>query len=127
MAADTGAAADVTHAVTNGLTQALTGMAVAFSNSLVGIVSAVVLTVLGVVSNVTDRRTALMVQIETYLDRRLPAPARARGDAAAFSESVARLDGAVARFDAALQRFSADTKDLREIQLVVSVKPGGKG
>src|SRR5208283_5233551 len=45
-----------THAVTSGLTQALTGMAVAFSNSLVGIVSAVVLTVLGVVSNVTDRR-----------------------------------------------------------------------
>ena len=127
VAADTGAAVDVTHAVTNGLTQALTGMAVAFSNSLVGIVSAVVLTVLGVVSNVTDRRTALMVRIETYLDRRLPVLPRAQGDAAAFSESVARLEGAVARFDAALQRFSADTKDLREIQLVVSVKPGGKG
>ena len=35
-----------------GLTQSLTGMSVAFSNSLVGIVSAVVLTIVGVVSNV---------------------------------------------------------------------------
>ena len=71
MSADTGAVADVTQAVTHGLTDALAGMAVAFSNSLVGILSAVVLTVLGVLSNVTDRRTALMVQIETYLDRLL--------------------------------------------------------
>jgi len=126
VATDTGGAADVTHAVTNGLTQALTGMAVAFSNSLVGIVSAVVLTVLGVVSNVTDRRTALMVRVETYLDRRLLPPVRGNREAAVFSESIARLEGAVARFDAALQRFSADTKDLREVQLVVSLKPGVK-
>jgi hypothetical protein len=46
-------------------------MAVAFSNSLVGILSAVVLTMLGVLSNVSDRRTAVMIQIETYLDRML--------------------------------------------------------
>jgi hypothetical protein len=131
VSADPGAAADVTHAVTGGLTQALTGMAVAFSNSLVGISSAVVLTVVGVLSNVTERRNALMVQLETYLERRLPAPAPAPstsvGDAAAFHESVARLEGTVARFDAALQRLSADTKDLREIQLVVALKSGGKG
>lgn len=128
VSADTGAAADVTQAVTGGLTQALAGMAVAFSNSLVGIVSAVVLTVLGVVSNVTDRRTALMVQIETYLDRLMPGPPAVRGDTAAsvaaFGHSVARLEGAVVRFESALQRFSASTKDLREVQLVVALKPG---
>ena len=73
-APDTGVTADVAQAVTHGLTEALAGMAVAFSNSLVGILSAVVLTVLGVVSNVTDRRTALMIQLETYLDRLLPEP-----------------------------------------------------
>ena len=128
VSADTGAVADVTQAVTHGLTDALTGMAVAFSNSLAGILSAVVLTVLGIVSNVTDRRTALMIQIETYLDRLLPAPGKARTDAAAslmgFSESVARLEGAVVRFESALQRFAASTKDLREVHLVVGLKSG---
>jgi hypothetical protein len=128
VAADTSAAADVTQAVTHGLTQALAGMAVAFSNSLVGIFSAVVLTVVGVLSNVTDRRTALMVQIETYLDRVLPVPAPANIDTAAavtgFGESVARLEAAVVRFESALQRFAASTKDLREVQLVVALRPG---
>jgi len=68
VAGDPGALADVTQGVTSGLTQALSGMAVAFSNSLVGIGSAVVLTVLGVFTNLTDRRVALMVRIEAYLD-----------------------------------------------------------
>jgi hypothetical protein len=131
VSADPGAAADVAQAVTHGLSEALTGMAVAFSNSLVGILSAVVLTALGVVSNVTDRRTALMVQIETYLDRLLSARLAARRDAtssvAGFIESVTRLEGAVARFDSALQRFSDSTKDLREVQLVVALKSGAGG
>jgi hypothetical protein len=125
---DSGGVADVAQAVTHGLTNALTGMAVAFSNSLVGIASAVVLTVLGVVNNIADRRTALMIQIEVYVDRWLSsrAPTRANpGDpVAGFSESVMRLEGAVARFDAALQTFAANTKDLREVQLVVALKPG---
>ena len=128
VSADTGALADVTQGVTHGLTDALMGMAVAFSNSLVGILSAVVLTALGVVSSVTDRRTALMVQIETYLDRVLPSPVAARDDTASsvgsFGASVARLDGTVARFEAALQRFAADTRDLWEVHMVVALKPG---
>ena len=121
---DSSATADVSQAVTHGLTQALAGMAVAFSNSLVGIVSAVVLTVLGVVSNVSDRRTALMVQIETYLDRVAPTPA-AQPEAASvagFGASVARLDETVARFESALRTFAARTKDLKEIELVVALK-----
>src|SRR4051812_17763304 len=63
--------ADVTQSLTTGLTQALSGMSVAFSGSLFGIVSAIVLTVFGVFSNLTDRRTALMVQIEAYVDHAL--------------------------------------------------------
>jgi hypothetical protein len=126
VAADSGAAQDVAVAVTHGLTQALGGMAVAFSNSLVGIGSAVALTVLGVVNNPTDRRTALMIQVETYVDRLFstaPRPADTVGAVGAFGESVARLEGAVARFESALQRFSASTKDLREVQLVVALRP----
>jgi hypothetical protein len=128
---DAGAGADITQAVTHGLTQALSGMAVAFSNSLLGIGSAVILTVLGAVWNITDRRTALMVQIETYLDRLLPAPPAPRGEAATlvegFSASVARLEGTVVRFESALRSLSASTKDLREVQLVVSLKPRDGG
>jgi hypothetical protein len=127
VSADPGATQDVAVAITHGLTQALGGMAVAFSNSLVGIASAVVLTVFGVVNNPTDRRTALMIQVETCVDRLFSkAPARG-GDTAgavgAFGESVTRLEGAVARFESALQRFSASTKDLREVQLVLALKP----
>lgn len=128
VSADTGGTQDVALAITHGLTQALGGMAVAFSNSLVGIGSAVALTLIGIVNNPTDRRTALMIQIENYVDRLLSTgPARreaADGAVGAFGESVARLEGAVARFESALQHFAASTKDLREVQLVVALKPG---
>jgi len=123
---DSGAVGDVTQALTIGLTQALGGMAVAFSNSLLGVGAAVVLTVLSVLNNVTDRRTALMVRVETLVDRLLPHRARAGGQAgptAAFADAVTRLETTVSRFDAALQRFAADTNNLRDVQLVVSVKP----
>jgi hypothetical protein len=128
VSADVGPVADVATTMTHGLTQALGGMAIAFSNSLVGIGSAVVLTVLGVVNGVTDRRTALMIRLETYLERLAPARPPSRGGAGAavdaFGASVARLEGAVARFESALTHFSASTKDLREVQLVVALKPG---
>jgi hypothetical protein len=121
---DAGTAAGVAENVTTGLTQALSGMVVAFSNSLVGVGSAVILTVLGVLSNLTDRRVALMIRIETYLDRRFAgsAPAAAggrRGDAIersvdALGQTVERLESVVERFDAALQAFSTSTREFSE-------------
>jgi hypothetical protein len=129
VSADPSTAADITQAMTRGLTEALAGMAVAFSNSLLGIGSAVALTILGVLNNPTDRRTSLMIQIETYLDRHLAAKFSHRTDpssaVAGFGESVARLESTVARFEAALRGFAASTKDLREVELVVALKPGG--
>jgi hypothetical protein len=122
VSADAGAGADVTGAVTTGLTHALSGMAVAFSNSLLGILSAVILTVLGVFSNVTDRRVALMLQLETYLDRLLSttgvtAAQRATapvGSVAAFRDAVARLDEVVARFESGLSSFSASSSEFHQ-------------
>ncbi len=67
-----------------------------------------------------------MVRIETLVDRLLPRRATAGGDAgsvAGFAEAVARLDSTVTRFESALQRFAADTNDLKDVQLVVSLKP----
>jgi hypothetical protein len=124
VASDSSPVSDVGQAVTHGLTQALAGMAVAFSNSLVGVGSAVGLTLLGIVNNVTDRRTALMVQIEAYLDRVLATRSTPSTDfrgLAGFAQSVARLEGAVSRFEAALQGFATRTKDLREVKLVVAL------
>jgi methyl-accepting chemotaxis protein len=126
---------DIANSLTTGLTQALSGMSVAFSGSLFGIVSAIVLTVFGVFSNLTDRRTALMVQIEAYLDHAFgaaagdatfapsPRPSAVSGDekleriVVDFGQSVARLEGAVADFDAALQKFANSTRDFREFNL----------
>jgi hypothetical protein len=117
VAAEASTMTDVTQGVSQGLTSALSGMAVAFSNSLVGVLSAVILTVLGVLANVSDRRTSVMIQLETYLDKVLPrttAAAPAGSMAPGFGESVARLDGAVARFEAALQAFATTTGDFHE-------------
>ncbi len=127
VAGDAGGVADIAQGVTTGLAQALSGMAVAFSNSLVGIVAAVILTVLNVFSNLTDRRVALMLRIETLLDRALaersPVPrnrvAAPRTDGldrtvAAFDDAVGRLESVVARFDSALHAFSTSTRDFTE-------------
>ncbi len=130
ISSDAGGVVGVTASVTTGLTDALSGMAVAFSNSLVGVGSAVVLTVLGIFSNPTDRRVALMIRLEAYLDRRLSASEPAAGlsdrtprgrsgealerSVTRFGESVERLDAVVARFDSALQTFSTSTRDFTE-------------
>jgi len=113
--AETGVGTDVAQGVSQGLTNALSGMAVAFSNSLVGILSAVILTVLGILSNVSDRRTAVMSQIETYLDRiRLRSVASSTSEIEGFGDSMALLDGAVVRFESALRTFANTTKDFHE-------------
>jgi len=132
------AAGDVTEVVTKGLTQSLSGMSIAFSNSLFGIGAAVILTLLSVLFNVTDRRTAVMVHIETYLDRRLAGrPSQPAvlppdvvdgvsiGVGAAglarivddFDGSVAKLEKAVLRFESALQAFATNTRDFKEFNL----------
>jgi hypothetical protein len=130
LAADSGAGADISQAITLGLTNALSGMAIAFSNSLLGVLSAVVLTVLSVLHNVTDRRTALMLRVETYVEGLLSRPGGTDGAAipvADFGAAVHRLEAVVARFEASLLRFAASTNDLREMHLVIALKPGDRG
>jgi hypothetical protein len=116
VAGDAAAAADIAQGVSQGLSHALAGMAVAFSNSLLGVLSAVVLTLVGIWSNVADRRASVMVQIETYLERVLPRRAATFAGAGpgGFGDGMARLDAALARFESALQRFAATTGDFHE-------------
>ncbi len=117
VAVETGANTDITQGVTQGLTSALSGMAVAFSNSLLGVLSAVILTIVGVLSNVADRRTGVMVQIEAYLERMLPQVGATRAHAMAGTgagEAMTRLDGTVVRFETALQNFAKSTRDFHE-------------
>jgi hypothetical protein len=134
VSSDVDVSSDVNQSVTQGLTHALSGMSVAFSNSLFGILSAVVLTILGVLSNVTDHRTRVMVQIENHVDRMLALESQVAGEIIPsrstalaprplanvvedFGQSILRLENAVADFDAALQRFAANTRDFREFNL----------
>jgi hypothetical protein len=138
---DVAGVTDLTQSLTRGLTEALAGMSVAFSTSLFGIAAAIVMTLVGVVSSPAERRTALMVRIEHYLDNELAAdsagdsdepPWLARGAAeestrhvtlelartvASFGHSVVQLEGVVARFESALSGFSATTRDFREFNL----------
>jgi hypothetical protein len=136
VSADANGGADIVQGLTQGLTQALSGMSVAFTCSLFGIMSAVIMTLLSVFLNVTDMRVALMVEIEAYLDGavlridperpgtapRVPASAAnialvlqqmERG----LSASVSQLHGAVGQFEAALSAFSTTTRDFREFNL----------
>jgi hypothetical protein len=133
-------AAEVTASLTQGLTETLSGMSVAFTSSLFGIVSAVLMTLLGVFFNIADRRLEVTVQIENYLDNAFLTGARVslgegsaqasragmastRSDARVesmvhgFGESVSRLSGAVASFEAALVNFSSTTRDFQEFNL----------
>jgi hypothetical protein len=132
---DGAANTEITESLMTGLAQALAGMSVAFSASLFGIVAAIIMTLVGVFANVTDRRVALMVQIEAFLDNELQsvpraAPAGMPGRAAVgmhaatsqelermlsgFGASVEQLQQSVAQFEAALLNFSATTRDFRE-------------
>jgi hypothetical protein len=133
---DVTAAAELTTSLTRGLTDALSGMSVAFSTSLFGISAAIIMTLLGVFTNVADRRNALMVQIESYLDNVLLGPLRNAGSdqarlgkagapsgeglerlVAGFGQSVARLEGAVEHFESALKTFSGSTREFQEFNL----------
>jgi len=132
------AAGDITESLTRGLTQALSGMSLAFATSLFGIAAAIVMTLAGVFFNVPDRRTAFMVQLEDYLDNVLLAAHRPAAEAGAgagravavgpagaaleplvarFGQSVAALEAAVGHFGEALRTFSGTTRDFREFNL----------
>jgi hypothetical protein len=112
-------------------------MSVAFSTSLFGIVSAIVMTLLGVFLNVADRRMAVITQIEAYLDNVLLGTLRAQAAGAAgvgqagaalsdarleqmvvnFGQTVGRLEGVVQTFEGALSKFATSTRDFQEFNL----------
>ena len=89
LAADSGTV-DITQALTVGLTDTLAGMSVAFTSSLAGIAAAILLTLLNVLLNIASARTALMLQIETYLERVLGAEL---GRAPGLAADLIAVDG----------------------------------
>lgn len=139
ISADSTQTVELTQSLTKGLTEAVSGMSVAFSTSLFGILAAIVLTLVGVFWSVTARRLSVMVQIEKYLDNVLlgaargapphvAVPADAAGAnafvadrldrlVAGFGQSVSELQGTVTRFENALQAFATTTRDFREFNM----------
>ena len=121
VSADPGAAADVTQTVTHGLSQALTGMAVAFSNSLVGILSAVVLTALGVV-----RLRTLDGEIQAGRSQLAVSQATLQQQQAVIVDTNRQLDSVRARLqDIAVLRLSVLTKLKQAIESQLA--PGDAG
>lgn len=143
LAADSGTV-DITQALTVGLTDTLAGMSVAFTSSLAGIAAAILLTLLNVLLNIASARNALVLQLETYLERLLAgelahAPTLAADGASAvaavaggisgrdaralaqmlesFGQSVTQLESTITRFESALSSFSTTTRDFREFNL----------
>jgi len=123
-----GGGADLALTLTQGLTQALAGMSVAFTVSLFGIVSAIIMTLASVFWNVGDRRVALMVEIEAFLDNHLsrPNPAGHGVDPTAFTlqqfgqaltVSVTQLQQSIAQFDKSLSQFAGSTRDFQQFNL----------
>jgi hypothetical protein len=134
IAGDVSGVAEITQALTTGLAGALSGMSVAFSTSLFGIIASVLLVLLNVFSNLADKRSALLLRLEVYLDG-----LRARGtneeggtdipsspvqlDARTveaietLGASVTKLQDSIAGFDAALVGFSENTRDFQEFNL----------
>jgi hypothetical protein len=131
LAEDPARGVDVADVATKGLTRALSGMSVAFSASLFGIGSAIVLTLFNVLSNVTDRRQALMTAVEAHLERVLDVGSVVRAEqgemspqnaelaqiVSDFGAQVAGLESVVMQFGSALQTFSGTTRDFREFNL----------
>lgn len=132
---DFAGASEVTESLMQGLTEALSGMSVAFTTSLFGITAAIIMTLVGVFANVTEQRTSLMLELETYLDRvatqlspevtradaRLAQPATASADVnmlvAGLAQSVAKFEGSMTRFESSLTQFADRTRDFQEFNL----------
>jgi len=124
-----GGSADLALTLTQGLTQALAGMSVAFTVSLFGIVSAIIMTLVSVFWNVTDRRVGLMVEIEAFLDNHLSRSPHATRDGIdptaftlqqfgqALTVSVNQLQQAMAQFDSSLSQFAGSTREFQQFNM----------
>jgi hypothetical protein len=127
---DVSGVVEITQSLTHGLYQALSGMSVAFSTSLFGIVAAIILTFVTVFVNLPEARTATMVQLEAHLDNNVTGPQR-KGKASSelgpgtdlepvmdrFGQSVNRLEQVVLHFESSLAGFSKNTRDFQEFNL----------
>ncbi len=121
VSSDVSPEADVAESLTRGLTDALGGMSVAFTTSLVGIIAAIIMTLLSVLANVAERRTRFVSLLEAHLDQLIserigPGEAAARATEQ-FSQAVGVLVGSIQRFEEALDRFSGNTRDFHEFNV----------
>ena len=114
--------AAVTQNLTTGLTDALSGMSIAFSTSLFGILAAIIMTFVNVFISTTDARNGVIAELESFLDNTILATVKGKTGTGlgmdqlvtSFGHSVAHLHEAVAKFETALQTFNTNTRDFAE-------------
>ncbi len=124
---------EITQALTTGLAGALSGMSVAFSTSLFGIVGAIAVTLLNVFANLPEKRSGVMLQLEVYLDElrqryleksggssagaKLSSDARTIAAIESLGNSVLKFQQTVVSFESALAGFAKNTRDFQEFNL----------
>ncbi len=109
--------ANVAESLTRGLTDALSGMSVAFTTSLVGILAAVAMTLLGVGASIAEQRASFMAQFEHTLDTLVAAFAREHSSTVRDEQlmsAATKLEESLTRFEMALTRFADNTRDFHE-------------
>lgn len=119
---DVEGSAAVTQNLTTGLTDALSGMSIAFSTSLFGILAAIIMTFVNVFISTTDARNGVIAELESFLDNTILATVKGKTGTGlgmdqlvtSFGHSVAHLHEAVAKFETALQTFNTNTRDFAE-------------
>lgn len=107
---------EITASLTQGLAGALSGMSVAFSTSLVGILSAITVMLVGVFRGPGERRNSFVLELEVFLRSRNPGREQQSSalDSDILKETANTLHKAVMSFGDALQLFSGNIRDFKE-------------
>ncbi|MBN2528179.1 MAG: hypothetical protein JXR76_17435 [Deltaproteobacteria bacterium] len=113
---DASGIAEITASLTQGLAGALSGMSVAFSTSLVGILSAITIMLVGIFRGPKESRNGFILELEVFLRSQSPAGTRQSNAAESdvLRETAHTLHNAVASFGDALQLFSGNIRDFKE-------------
>ena len=111
---DASGIAEITASLTQGLAGALSGMSVAFSTSLVGILSAITVMLVGVFRGPGESRNGFILELEVFLRRHVDTAQTRAAETDILKETASTLQYAVASFGDALQLFSGNIRDFKE-------------
>ena len=112
--ADASAITEITASLTQGLAGALSGMSVAFSTSLIGILAAITIMLVGIFRGPAESRNGFILELEFFLRQRANSRQSVASQNDSLRDTASALQNAVASFGDALQIFSGNIRDFTE-------------